>query len=197
MKEDKDESCFQTVCYLKLHFKIKKRYKLEKIIQKIPNLQKKRENLFTIKNQFVFTIFPNVNHVNVMKVQHTEKWENIKKNFCNILKIPEKSINENTLTIDNMFVCFKTCYKINLCNLHTYVNSLYNRKNDIFCLSNFNPHYFPAVILRFHIRSNETFCKGGTVCIFASGNFNIMGVKTMNRVTFIKRTVLALLDTYQ
>jgi TATA-box binding protein (TBP) (component of TFIID and TFIIIB) len=168
---------------LKIRFTIfrKQLPKLREEIKKLSTVQsvKTHHNFIVFKNSFVFIIFFNSGTVNITGIKSFSNISDAICCFCTTFNISRSSIKSETI-VDNITATGSFGRTVNLRNLKETINNGGKTESKISAAS-FNPNYFPAV-----------FCKTfgiGTVLVFGSGKYNIVGAKCQEHVLEIFRLI--------
>lgn len=155
----------------------------EKIGDDRKRLFKKHHNFVVFRNSFVFIIFANNGTVNITGINSFDRICEALQNFHRVFGIGREEITD--VIVDNVSANGDFGRIICLRDLKHLINEQENEEQLISAAS-FNVNYFPAV-----------FCKTfsiGTILVFNSGKFNIVGAKCQSHVTKIYLEMIALID---
>lgn len=165
---------------IKGHFKLKNGVRIDQNILnleiKFPLCVKRFHNFIVIKLDFVYTIFLQAGFINVTKIKSFINISESVKHFCNILHISRSNIS--LVTIDNITASGSFCQEVNLLNLH------YQDDND--CTKRFDCNYFPGAFVKFN--------NLGTIIVFRTGSYTIIGAKSISSVTSIFLKTCAIIN---
>jgi TATA-box binding protein (TBP) (component of TFIID and TFIIIB) len=172
---------------VKIHFKINRdqRLKLKEEIKKISEVKhiKRHQNFIVFKSSYAFIIFPKSGTVNISGIKSLSDISNAIHCFCATFDISRSSISSEAI-VDNITATGSFGQEVNLKTLKETINSKEKNQSQISAAA-FNPNYFPAV-----------FCKTfgiGTVLVFGSGKYNIVGAKCQEHVLEIYRLISVLI----
>jgi TATA-box binding protein (TBP) (component of TFIID and TFIIIB) len=128
---------------------------------------KKLHNFIVFRSSFIFTIFFKSGTVNITGIQRLTDISQAVSVFCQTFDISRRDIVDSII-IDNITASGSFNRDINLRNLKEKING--GKNESRIKSASFNPNYFPAA-----------FCKTfgiGTILIFGSGKYNIVGAKS-------------------
>ncbi len=137
---------------------------------------KKYHNFIVFRNSYVFIIFTR-GTVNITGIKRFEDIQDAVTNFCQTFQLTRDQISD--YVIDNVSANGDFGKRLDLIQLKNKINSEEGEK--IIASSSYNTDYFPAA-----------FCKSysiGTVLLFFSGKFNIVGAKSQEDVSRIYREI--------
>jgi TATA-box binding protein (TBP) (component of TFIID and TFIIIB) len=147
---------------IKLHITIKKRG-LQKLGESLKTQKfKKFGNYLTIGEKHTYIIFPKPRYINITGVKTLEEIPIVIPELCRVFKLDSNDVCKNTLVVDNICATGDFNKKINLQKIQEQVNE------DEFSV-NFNRDYFPGAFFKHY--------KNGTIVLFASGKYNILGAR--------------------
>jgi TATA-box binding protein (TBP) (component of TFIID and TFIIIB) len=133
---------------------------------------RKTGNYVSLKNYLSYTIWPEVGKVNITGIKSLEEIDPAITDFCFLFKI--KRIEINNVITDNIFACGSFNRRIDLRALKLLVNSLPKTPEDRF---RFFCEYIPEKFGAAYCRSRKEKLRRGTVIVFGSGKYNILGAK--------------------
>lgn len=132
---------------------------------------KRYHNFIVYRCEFIYIIFPHRGTVNITGIKNKRLIKRALSTFSNVFKVPKQYLG---LTIvDNVTATGSYNFPINLEILKKYINKKLVI-DSILSSASFNSSHFPGCFCR----SNCI----GTVAIFASGKFNIIGSKCSKHV---------------
>lgn len=143
----------------------------------------KHHNFVVFRNSYVFIIFYTKGAVNITGIKDFIYISEAVENFCATFCIPSTQITE--YVIDNVSANGDFGKTVDLRSLKHHINKQEDRSNLINSVS-FNTNYFPAA-----------FCKTfsiGTILVFCSGKYNIVGAKCREDVQKIFETVVVYIN---
>ena len=169
--------------------------------------------------KFVYVIFDRQNVVNVSGVRDYSQIAHALRHLCELLNVSACCIEPTSLRIDNVTCTGNLGRAVDLSSLHAHMietkkNNEEKTRNDydderIRITSQFNPYYFPGLTLRFYKhrpssrgRQDEEYkClalrKFGSVVLFHSGRFNVLGVITRSDIVTVTRRLCVLMRESQ
>lgn len=152
----------------------------EKKFEDCYRVTKVTQSSFTYRsNKFVYVIF-NGGHINVTNISSIEEIPSVKLELINYLNLSTHP-NLLKLTIDNIVACGKVSP---LEHFHSFLKFCRNKKIK----SHYNPERFPGAKLSIY---------GKTVIFFRSGAYNVLGLKSLEKLDKIQDCVTYLCDEYQ
>jgi TATA-box binding protein (TBP) (component of TFIID and TFIIIB) len=172
---------------IKFHFKIGNLQQLNNSIAdlitlKLSNNFKGRSlsikhNFVVYRHTYVYTIFFNTGFINCTKVTNYPHISEAIKEFCSDFKIVRKSVSK--IVVDNTTSSGAFKQIINLYDLKAKINQ------ETETQAHFNPTHFPGLFFRLHSK--------GTIIVFASGKYTIVGAKWRKDVKLIFQKMKAFL----
>jgi TATA-box binding protein (TBP) (component of TFIID and TFIIIB) len=139
---------------------------------------KRTNNFYVIRNKFVYTVFTS-GFLNITKIKSFEDINKAIKRICSIYEIAECDISNYSM--DNISANGSFGKKLNLIEVIKAVEL--SEGNFI---PNYKPAYFPGATLK-HF-------KCGSIIIFASGSFNIVGAKSREDIDTIFHQTLKIIE---
>ena len=154
---------------VKIHFKIR----AEAIPTLIRGLLKNRisshlvrhGNLIVLKYKFVFIIFETSGFINATGIKSLEEIRKCLKVFRIILNIRKRDIRN--ITVDNITASGNFDQQLNLYKIRQKIHANHNLQKSV--LANYNRDIFPGLFLKYK--------KIGTIILFSSGKYSIVGIK--------------------
>lgn len=144
---------------------------------------KRFHNFIVFRCEFVFIIFPKRGAVNITGIKKIQFIKTAIQVFSNIFKISQENLGP--IIIDNVTASGSFNTTINLQLLKKIVNEKLI-SNSILASASFNSSHFPGCFCRSH--------SVGTVAIFASGKFNIIGSKCLKHVSLLFSAMAAYIN---
>ena len=142
----------------------------------------RHHNFVVIRDRFVYIAFPKTGFINVTGVKNCESFQSAVEHFCQMFLVDQDSASESK--IDNITATGKASEDgLNLQALYTKIREM-SRSSSL--TVRFNPHRFPAI----YVKSTNL---SGTFILFASGSYNILGVKTIQDLELIQSAVCAII----
>ena len=140
---------------------------------------KKFSNFCVLQDKFSYIIFKKsktkLTHINITKIRCFCEIDESIKHFFDLFKIPFDYFH--SMSIDNITITGKVNRKINLLD--------FIQKNSDLSISH-NPEKFPGLFVKF---------KGkGTLILFSSGSYVIIGAKSKQFITNIQNTLKSKLE---
>jgi len=164
---------------------------------------KKSGNFTSLKNNLFYSIWEEVGKINITGIKEIGGIQSAINEFCSIFKIERKEIKE--VIIDNIFACGSFNRKVNLRSLKFLINAIPSKAEEKHCfLCEFIPEKFGAAYCRSSIiapasvgaKDQSIGCqakKRGTVVVFGSGKYNILGAKCRRDVANLFHEMNALI----
>lgn len=180
-KCDMEKSVEAKVNNVKVHLVLKEEGKA-----KLRNILETKEvktygNYKVLRDTFTYIIFPSNGFVNITGIKSLQDIPfNVTNQFCTSFSLVREDIGE--LTIDNITAVGNFNRRINLEKLHHLANS---RKK--YFTVHFDRQIFPGA-----------FCKTfgfGTLSVYASGKYVVVGAKCQERIQKLVEEVFALIKT--
>jgi TATA-box binding protein (TBP) (component of TFIID and TFIIIB) len=181
--------------------KLRDRIKIIEEIEQLHNpsyyIFQRNRNYIAIKNILFFTIWERVGRINITGIKSIAGIPSALTEFSKQFNILETEILQ--VTIDNIFASGSLNRRINLRILKELINSEKPSPHDVFQFTcEFNPEKFPAAYCRSRSINSQTIKPGcvkkrGTVVVFGSGKFNILGAKCVQDVTTLTQDLIALI----
>lgn len=140
--------------------------------------KKSYNNFYVVKDGFTYIIFSNKGFVNITGIRGYAQLGGVIPHFCLVFDLNPSHICSDII-IDNISAAGNFYQRVNL-------NILWGRVGDFFCVS-YNRNRFPGA-----------FCKTkkiGTLTLFPSGLYVIVGCKKAEQVEEIYRKMLAIIPT--
>lgn len=135
---------------------------------------KEHKNFLVIKDNYTYIIFPN--HINITGIKSIKDLENVKTELCKTFFLDPSLLQEDTV-IDNITANGSFKRRLDLAELKKTLNS---EKNNF--KVDFDRNYFPGAFCKTY--------KCGTIILFASGKYVIVGAKCPTNVTKIYKMML-------
>jgi TATA-box binding protein (TBP) (component of TFIID and TFIIIB) len=137
------------------------------------------------RNSFVFVIFFSSGVVNVTGIKSFGYITQALQTFCTTFKIKRRHIQD--LVIDNVSANGQYNCPIDLSLLKQVINQRDNKEDNLISSASFNNSYFPAAFCRTY--------SVGTILVFGSGRYNIVGAKCQSHVLEIYNEMLAIVSS--
>jgi TATA-box binding protein (TBP) (component of TFIID and TFIIIB) len=134
-------------------------------------------NYLVIRDKYTYIVFPKKGHINITGIKNIFEIDNVIDNFCEDFKL-NRNLITNCLKIDNISAGGDFGKKLNV----GAIQEKLNREKTEFTVK-FDRNYFPGA-----------FCKTfdvGTIIIFRSGKYVIVGAKCQEDVKKIFHMMLA------
>lgn len=148
--------------------------KLEKPTE--DSIFKTGHNYIVYKKRFVYTIFYNKGYINCTKVPAYSHISKAIEEFCQIFRINRWEI-PGGVKIDNTTSSGNFSHQLNLFELKNVIHENSIDLNTSFkAPPKFNPSYFPGLFLKYNC---------GTIILFHSGKYTIVGAKCQRHSEFI------------
>lgn len=145
---------------------------------------KRHHNFIVFRNNFVFIIFFGSGAVNITGIKDFGYITEALQTFCNTFRIKRRHIQD--LLVDNVSANGSFAHTVDLSELKRVINERENQENKLISSASFNPSYFPAV-----------FCRSfavGTILVFNSGKYNIVGAKCHSHIKEIYTEMLSVMS---
>ena len=156
---------------IKGHFYVSCKYGFKKTLQLICANKhikiKFHHNFAVVRNKFVYIIWYERGFVNVTKIKSISKLHKSMSHFCKLFKV---SSNNKKVTIDNITASGKFHQCINLKKLALFLEAQQFQ-------TRYNRYKFPAIFVKIY--------KHGTLTIFGSGSFNIVGCRSLDHLSAV------------
>jgi TATA-box binding protein (TBP) (component of TFIID and TFIIIB) len=146
-------------------------------------LFKKHHNFIVFRNSYVFIIFFSNGTVNITGIKSFSCITHALQTFCSSFRVSRRQITD--YIIDNVSANGDFGKQINLVNLKQDINKR-EKKENLIQSASFNTNYFPAAFCKTY--------KIGTILVFNSGKFNIVGAKCQRHVREIFLEMSALIE---
>lgn len=176
-----------TVKNIKIHFEASsaQTLQLQKVLEEKVKLgsptTKKSHNFYIYKDTYVYVIFPRRGYINCTKLPNYADIEKAISNFYSKL-----DINNNIYIheIDNIQASGRMIWAtVNLATFKTYVNCQSSAR------ANYNPSHFPGLNIKVPNK--------GTIVIFSSCKYTIVGVKEKSDIIIVFRAAFLLLYLFK
>jgi TATA-box binding protein (TBP) (component of TFIID and TFIIIB) len=138
---------------------------------------KKHHNYLVIRERYTYIFFPKKGHINITGIKTYSDIDNVIENLCKDFQL-ERALISSSLTIDNITAGGDFGKKLDVGAIQEKLNK---QKNEF--TVKFDRNYFPGA-----------FCKTfqtGTIIIFRSGKYVIVGAKCLEDVNKIFHMMLA------
>lgn len=187
-------SFFKKLCRLSLQVKrLSEKVEAESTLGERLTL-KRNVNLWILRDRacrYVYVMFPEDNLVNVTGIPNLSSMGRAVYHLCKLLNLSKDYIDPLSLKIDNVTSSGRVTTSVNLPSLHRFLlereRTLYTSNNSTIAAysvihqrSQFNPDFFPGLTIRFATFPNNE--KLGTVVIFHTGRFNVVGVTSTDQI---------------
>lgn len=164
---------------IKIHFTIDNLYQLFHGIIGIIDLKlsgdfagktfSRGHNFIVYKNRFVYTIFYNKGYINCTKIPNYSGISEAISEFCDTFGLTRQDLSSG-ITIDNTTSSGKFKHRLNLLELKHKIEQA-DQYQEI--RTKFNPSFFPGLFVKYHFL--------GTIILFASGKYSVVGAKCQNQ----------------
>lgn len=154
-----------------------------KSVKKKKPVFKEHHNFVVWRNSFVYIVFSQSGAVNVTGIRRYSDISKAVVLFCREFGLRRRHIGR--VTVDNVTASGDFGGGVNLRLLKKSINCRGSEEKQLIRSASYNISYFPAC-----------FCKTftvGTVIVFASGKYNIVGAKCRADVETVFRAMLALM----
>ena len=179
---------------VKIHFKISQSecinlINILQILTYSPNIiLTKHQNFIIVKvlspTSLTFTLFCKEGYINATGIKNFISIASCLNTFQLLFNIPPRNIL--SLTVDNSTSSGTFGKNINLAEVKRKINSI-KYLSSVKVSSKFNLNFFPAVFIKFVGK--------GTIAIFQTGKYNIIGAKCPNNILHIFQSIQTLLET--
>jgi TATA-box binding protein (TBP) (component of TFIID and TFIIIB) len=146
---------------------------------------KRHHNFIVFRNDFVFIIFFGSGTVNITGIKSFSHITEALQTFCTTFHTRRRHIQG--LTVDNVSANGQFSHLVDLVQLKQVINQREDKGDKLISSVSFNTNYFPAA-----------FCKTfsiGTILVFNSGRFNIVGAKCQSHVLEIYTEMLSVVNS--
>ena len=174
---------------IKLSFKVKKnqlqslKKTLERLLVRSPTLFIQKQNFVLCKLSVSFSIFITSGHINATGIKRFEDINRCFQLFHSMFKVSRK--NTFKFQVDNITASGNWGEKIKLDKLKQIINS--EKNADV--LVSFDSNRFPGAFIKFK--------NMGTLSIFKSGKYNIVGAKNHTQIDNIFQLTWKILQNHQ
>lgn len=144
---------------------------------------KRHHNFIVFRNKYVFIIFFDSGAVNITGIKSFGYITEALKTFHSTFGIKRRHVTD--LIVDNVSANGDFGHQINLSHLKQLINKT-EEGDKLITSASFNVNYFPAVFCK-------TF-KIGTILVFSSGKYNIVGAKCQSHLQEIFKETSALIS---
>jgi len=157
------------ICNIKVHFHVRSRKKLIKKLKKITEGITWYHNYVMLRNRFIYTIFWNSGFINATGIKCKSHIKKAVKHFMHLFHFSRKK--KRKIIIDNITASGN--YNCNI-NLRQFTSMSFDK--HVMSIK-WNRCFFPACFLRVY--------KHGTLTLFSTGKYNIIGSRTEESVNVI------------
>jgi len=157
------------------------KFKISESVKRKCKSIKEHGNFYVVRiGTFVYTIFPTVFFINITGIKAQKEINSSITLIRNELGISSEVAFKR---IDNITACCKFIDFVGLQNFHKYLLKQPNHYHSC----KFNSYIFPSIYLKLQSK--------GTIVIFNSGKFNIVGLSCEQEITKCLTQISALIDT--
>jgi TATA-box binding protein (TBP) (component of TFIID and TFIIIB) len=149
-------------------------------------------NYVALKNFLFYSIWENSGKINITGITSVDRISEAISEFASLFHIEENEICN--ITVDNIFASGTFGEIIHLRKLKHKINSLQTKTELYNFVCDFIPEKFPAAYCRCHTRAIGEKSKG-TVAVFGSGKYNILGAKCQEDLISIFHELHAVIRT--
>jgi TATA-box binding protein (TBP) (component of TFIID and TFIIIB) len=146
---------------------------------------KRHHNFIVFRNDFVFIIFFSSGTVNITGIKGFSHITSALQTFCTVFNIKRRHLQD--LTVDNVSANGQFSQLLDLAQLKQVINEREEKGDKLISSVSYNTNYFPAA-----------FCKTfsiGTILVFNSGRFNIVGAKCQSHIREIYTEMLGIVNS--
>jgi TATA-box binding protein (TBP) (component of TFIID and TFIIIB) len=143
---------------------------------------KNHHNFLVFRHTYVYIVFFHSGTVNVTGVRRHEEISEAVFLFCQEFRVDRQGVSR--VTVDNITATGDLCKEVNLRLLKRSINAVQQQQENSLLqfTASYNLSHFPACFLR---------SEKGTVLLFSSGRFNIVGSKCRRDVNKVYQGLLA------
>jgi TATA-box binding protein (TBP) (component of TFIID and TFIIIB) len=135
-------------------------------------------NFVVVRDNYTYIIFPERGFINVTKIKRLDEIKDLKKEIAKCFSL-ELSMLDEDVVIDNITAAGDFGKRINLYALQNFINK--NTSSDFTVI--FNRDFFPGAFCKTY--------KYGTVMVFVSGKYSIVGAKCLMHVNKLFQKIYA------
>jgi TATA-box binding protein (TBP) (component of TFIID and TFIIIB) len=139
---------------------------------------KQYHNFLCVYDRYTYIIFPKRMYVNITGVKNFEELPSVIPNFCKDFNI-DIGLIESNFVIDNLTASGHFGKSLNLADIQEYLNE---GESPPFTVS-YDRDIFPGAYCKHRL---------GTISLFATGRFNILGVKCSQEIEEVFTSMLAI-----
>lgn len=163
---------------IKLHLRLKNKAYLSSssVLSSVSN-KTTHHNFYVVRKRFVYIIFYKNSFINITKIRSEQEIKSAILELSELLKITRRDIL-GTVVIDNITASGKFGKQINLLSFH--------QKNSLEFGTRFNITCFPGLFIKLPGL--------GTIILFRTGSYTIIGAKCKTNINHIFRIVQALVE---